>query len=46
MVPIIKYMKKPAFTKQDVEVVRKEPGYSGFFDLNQLLSTHHDGLER
>lgn len=40
MVPIIKYMKKPTFTKQDVEVVRKEPGYSGFFDLNIYTLRH------
>lgn len=34
------FMKKPAFTKHDVEVIRKESGYSGFFDLNIYTLRH------
>lgn len=39
-VPIISGMKKPAFTKHDVEVTKKEIGYSGFFDLNIYTLRH------
>ncbi len=40
MVPIISGMKKHAFTRHDVEDIKKEPGYSGFFDLN-ICSLRH-----
>ena len=40
MVTIIRCMKKPAYTKHDVEVTNKEPGYSGFFDLNIYTLRH------
>jgi len=33
-------MKKPAFTKHDVEVTKKETGYKGFFDLNIYTLRH------
>jgi len=33
-------MKKPAFTKHDVEVTEKKSGYSGFFDLNIYTLRH------
>lgn len=33
-------MKKPAYTKHDVEVTKKETGYSGFFDLNIYTLRH------
>ena len=33
-------MKKNAFTKHDVEVTKKETGYSGFFDLNIYTLRH------
>jgi len=44
MVPIIGRMKKHAYTKEDVEVIRKEPGYNGFFDLN-IYSLRHRQFE-
>ncbi len=40
MVPIISGMKKPLFTKHDVEVTEKKSGYSGFFDLNIYTLRH------
>lgn len=39
-VTIIGTMKKPAFTKHDVEVTNKESGYGGFFDLNIYTLRH------
>lgn len=33
-------MKKPEFTKHDVEVIEKKSGFSGFFDLNIYTLRH------
>lgn len=40
MVPNIRPMKKSAFTKQDVEILERKSGFSGFFDLNIYTLRH------